>query len=570
VNLRRAFCALVLFIGIFSPISHAAINYWQPLGTVINKAAGFSPGQPTVLYEGNSQLGLGAGNVFKMWYDNVASPYGIYYAESLDGTIWTEDPLNPIIAAVGGGTKVFKNGSTYYLYCGPGNFSGTAISAYTSSDGVTWTLQNATALTPTQTWEGSGVYQLTVCDVVGGTWYGYYSGGSNGTPVYGTGMATSTDGLTWTKPSNPSRVDSMSTGTFLSGAPWTGGGNFTFAKVNGRYYGWSQTTQKNYPNAVLPVYSLPSDIMRWSAPSAAGPWTPTGTLTYYRNASTEGVNSGKGQVADPTILEVAGVTHLFYTAVPDGTAEATTGYINHATASAPLATLVNTYEGVQNIPIPFPGGTKSLNFGLLASDNFTRADANPIGGNWTRFSSSAGFVAAQLLSNSFASSTVNSNPDSFWNAATWPNDQWSQITIKALGTSTDTVLPLLRVNTSGVLTAYRIHWTGKAGTTSASIIDQRLASGTYTDLTDRTPSVVLQIGDAITACVVGAVIDVYLNGYLVSVVVDATPITSGAAGASVDPAAAIANAELSAWAGGNANVIPNYPSSGALFFGSIP
>jgi hypothetical protein len=102
-----------------------------------------SQGQATVLFEGNSQLGLGAGNVFKMWYVNVASPFGLYYAESLNGTSWTQSPSNPIIAGVGCGPKVFKHNGTYYLYVGPGNFSGTSISAYTSTDGVTWTLQNA-------------------------------------------------------------------------------------------------------------------------------------------------------------------------------------------------------------------------------------------------------------------------------------------------------------------------------------------------------------------------------------------------------------------------------------------
>src|ERR1035437_2232657 len=150
------------FLFLLAVPLHATNNYWQRQGTVISHVSTtFYPGQPNVLFEGGSQLGLGAGNVFKMWYENATSPYGIYYAESLDGTTWTQDPSNPIIAAVGGGVKIFKHAGTYYLYGGP-NWSGSVIYAYTSTNGVTWTLQNAIALVPSQTWENGGIYQLAV------------------------------------------------------------------------------------------------------------------------------------------------------------------------------------------------------------------------------------------------------------------------------------------------------------------------------------------------------------------------------------------------------------------------
>src|ERR1035437_8915998 len=233
--MRRLLHFAFLFL-LASPCVHAATNYWQRQGTVISHVSTtFYPGQPNVLFEGGSQLGLGAGNVFKMWYENATSPYGIYYAESLDGTTWTQDPSNPIIAAVGGGVKIFKHAGTYYLYGGP-NWSGSVIYAYTSTNGVTWTLQNAIALVPSQTWENGGIYQLAVVDVVGGTWYGYYCGFSSNTSGFLEGLATSTDGIHWTKDAgNP--VASMSSGTFTSGGTWSGSGNFTFQKVNGKYYG---------------------------------------------------------------------------------------------------------------------------------------------------------------------------------------------------------------------------------------------------------------------------------------------------------------------------------------------
>src|SRR6185437_6686549 len=229
-----------------------SFNVWQPQGAVISHSSTtIYPANPNVLYEGTSQLGL-SGTVFKMWYCNIQTPFGIYYAESSDGVSWTQDSGNPIISS-GYYPKVFKNGGTYYLYC---NSSANAnVRAYTSTDGVTWTLQNATALTPTQSWENSAVYQLCVAGIDSrGTWWGYYSGGNANNSGYLEGQATSTDGVNWTKnPSNP--VASMSSGTLSSGASWLGSSNFAFEKVGNTYYGWSQIQLINCPGAPGPGVS---------------------------------------------------------------------------------------------------------------------------------------------------------------------------------------------------------------------------------------------------------------------------------------------------------------------------
>jgi hypothetical protein len=560
---------LFAFLFLLALPLHAQFNPWVNQGTVIGTGVVASPGQPTVIYEANPQLisANGDGKVFKMWYENVASPYGIYYAESNTGLPgdWTQDSGNPIIALIGGGVKVFKNSTTYYLYAGPGNFSGTAIFAYTCTDGTgtNFVLQNATAVVPGSAgaWDSYLVEQLGVNAVVGGTWYGYYTGTKSGVNGYLEGLATSTDGLTWSKDAgNP--IASMSGGTLANGQPYLGSSNFTFTKVGATYYGWSQTEDTAFPEAVSAGYNLPSDIMRWSAPAANGPWTPLGTFTYYRTVASEGVGSGKGQVADPSIVFALGNAYLFYTAVSDGTNELTTGVINGAVATGVSATqLVSSYEGVQNVPIM---AGPSLNLNILAHDNFTRANANPIAGNWTAFSSTSGYTTAQILSDVFTSSTVGTNSDSYWNALSWANNQWSQITVAA-DANTSYVGAFVRASTAGALTTYRPYWVGTLGSPGTWSL-QRVVAGSYAGIA--TGTLTMSASDTLLSVAIGTNIMLYWDGLLMANVSDSN-ISSGAPGATTNPSTAFTDTSISAWSGGSFTNAPAIPQIGgnAFWFG---
>lgn len=541
----RRFLPLLLLL--FCPLpASAQFNPWVNQGTVISTSVVASPGQPNVFYEANPQLisANGDGKVFKMWYDNAASPYGLYYAESNDGLTWTQDPGNPIVAGLVA-VKLFKYGTTYYLYANPG-WGGTAIKAYTCTDGTgtNFTLQNSTALVSGSggAWDSAGLEQLGVAAVVSGTWYGYYTGWDSAFVGYLSGLATSTDGLTWASDSgNP--IAALDAGTLANGQPYLGSGNFTFAKVGATYYTWSQTATTSFPGSLTVAFNLPSDIMRWSAPAANGPWTPLGTLTYYRTVASEGVGDGLGQVADPSIVFALGNAYLFYTAVANGTIEATTGVINAAIATGTTpAQLVSSYEGVRNVPIAV---NPSLNLNVLASDDFLRADANPIGGNWSPFQSSPGYTTAQLLSHAFASSTV-ANSDSFWNALSWANDQWSQITVGVCAASS-TVGIDLRASTSGALNVYRLFWTGSTGSPGTWTI-QTVVSGSYDPRLSGTLTV--NVGDTLTGVVVGTNIMFYWNGLLLGILSDSS-VGSGAPGALVNPTTSVSNATITSWSGGN-------------------
>lgn len=59
--------------------------------------------------------------------------------------------------------------------------------------------------------------------------------------------------------------------------------------------------------------------------------------------------------------------------------------------------------------------------GVAVTDDFNRANANPIGGNWSAVS---GWTGAQIVSNAVSSTAPAAI---YWNAATFANNQYSQV-----------------------------------------------------------------------------------------------------------------------------------------------
>lgn len=525
-----------------------AFNVWTPQGTIT--LTGTAPSQPNVIFEGNAQIL--SGNVFKMWYQvgGVApgAGQGMFYAESTDGINFTAYGTNPVILDVWG-LKVFKNGSTYYCYCVPSYASSTTQLVYTSSDGLTWTEQSPTQTinTTNSPWAtGNSVGQLGVAGQdSNGTWHGYYYGrvgSTEATTYFPTGHATSPDLINWT-PVAGNPVPAFT--------PWPGigSGNFTFLKINGIYYGWSQTALPNEGNAQQSPGNgnVPTDLWRWSSASPAGPWTFLGPgSTLYRSLTSEGVNSGKGQIGDPSIVFDGTNMWMYYSATTDGTL-GTSYTVNVAkAASTTPAQLVETYEGVFNVPI---SGNPSLNLNVLASDNFQRANASPIGGNW---SPEVAGKTAKIVSDVVTNVTVSTQGDSYWNALTWNADQWSQVTVSSF-TASGFIGPSVRMSTSGADTSYKFVGavTGSGvGTLGNWLLAKRVA-GTQTTLF--TAPLTVSAGDVLLLVVIGTNLYVYYNGTMVCTVSDSS-ISSGAPGFNVDATSASpslqANASISAWSGG--------------------
>ena len=311
---------------------------WTRQGTVIAKTIGNGGGaqEPSVLYDTNPQI-LSAnpdGKIFKMWYTNGwTNPVVINYAESSDGITWTQYSSNPVINNGADNSLhgfVFRSRSTYYAYIGNdlGANNGTTVQfdLWQSSNGVSWSLTNAAVLTTgaISTWDNLEIANPVVW-VQGSIWYMLYSARA-GANSYSTGLATSPDGVVWTKYiSNP----------VITNLPAQAANGKNVILAGGLYYLWGATT---------PSSTLPTDISLWSSPDLHT-WTPaTNNPIYERVLVDEGVNMAVGQVSDPSLVEVNGTTYLYYDATPAQSAGNI--HINAATVPYTMIQLLQVIFGV--------------------------------------------------------------------------------------------------------------------------------------------------------------------------------------------------------------------------------
>ena len=162
---------------------------------------------PWVLYEDG---------VYKMWYtrDGIAGTAGanqqIGYATSPDGINWTKYSGNPVLSPSPGlwdgfqvnGGRVVHVGSSYVMYYEgeQSQSSSYAIGVATSKDGVHWT-KTGKATIQSHGWDKFQV--IGGVAYLNGSYVALYAGG-NGTTTNSIGIASSVDGVNWTPfTSNP-------------------------------------------------------------------------------------------------------------------------------------------------------------------------------------------------------------------------------------------------------------------------------------------------------------------------------------------------------------------------------
>jgi hypothetical protein len=506
---------------------------WQKKGIVIRPATSdLTPNsqsgteEPTVIFEGSAQIL--SGNVFKMWF--TGGNTGICYAESLDGLTWARRGTAVIASRQHG--RVFKHGSTYYAYNSDFTSPGNAIYAYTSPDGIVWTLQSSTALVPTAgaAFDHFSVYELNPFFVDGnGTWHGAYCGQPTAfTDSFSTGFATSTDGLSWTKSNTTAAILNF--------------GNADVHIINGTYVAWGHPTLLGqggpFPN------EQPTDGARSISPDGGNTWG-TVLFTLPRTQKIEGVSYFNGQVADVSLVEVAGKTYCYYTAASDGTGSGGgTGYpeytVNVAIANMPMASLITTAEG-DLVPI----------FTQTVVDTFSQANENPLssGGKWTSATTAGSIVPAQLISNTVQTTNVGAggnHAQAWYTGASFPNNQYAEITASA-----DPASGFISVGvrgTSGVDTSYHAAIGGPLNGTTTIYIVLRQA-GVQTVLVG--PMVVTgAVGDVYRLAALGSTISVYQNGVLVGSIVDTT-LTTGIPSLFVQAVTTAASATITKFAAGS-------------------
>ncbi len=150
------------------------------------------------------------GNIYKMHFNGLRENYGqssTGLAISTDGIKWQkfsnpvlpDDSLNQYHI---GTETVLKVGGTYYLYYGASpvnNYDAFTINLATSADGITWTkYQGNPILTASLSWEGIGItYPSVIYD--GNQFVMIYENSARDKE----GIAYSSDGIHWTKNQNP-------------------------------------------------------------------------------------------------------------------------------------------------------------------------------------------------------------------------------------------------------------------------------------------------------------------------------------------------------------------------------
>jgi len=147
--------------------------------------------------------------LYKMWYEG-SSDYDVRqlgYATSTDGITWNKYGGNPVLQAgpegydqhVAGHGSVLHEGNEYKLWYHATGDQGAIIAYATSPDGITWTKQGPVLL-PTAGWD-EFVWGPSVLNLNGTYWMWYSGAGSLLSPSIG--VATSPDGINWTRLPDP-------------------------------------------------------------------------------------------------------------------------------------------------------------------------------------------------------------------------------------------------------------------------------------------------------------------------------------------------------------------------------
>jgi hypothetical protein len=192
----------------------------------------------------------------------------------------------------------------------------------------------------------------------------------------------------------------------------------------------------------------------------------------------------------------------------------------------------------------------------LASYDFSTFPENPLsdGGNFTKPS---GFSACQVPTVNFCDATVVSTVcGAIYTGISWPNGQYSEVTIANHSSNSDTLFIALRSDTTGN-NNYTLNFTGPSGTPQTPTIFKTV-SGSGTLLVSGSP-ITFNNTDVIRFLVSGSSFSVYQNGVLIpSLNVSDSSLASGTPGFGFFVGSgSVGNVGINLWAGGNLLTSPS-------------
>jgi hypothetical protein len=410
------------------------------------------------------------------------------------------------------------------MYVQPGSGPGTATFAlHTSTDRINWTLVSSTilALGTSGAWDDEVLWAFNpVAEQIGGLYYALYAAGADAaTQSVSTGVATSPDLLNWTKyVGNPVLVRTYQTqAVYRSGNAW---------------YNWFSTSPVGRSTFALnPIETIryqSIDLLNWTNPVNSA----------HCSQIFEDVNGVVGQCYPNAMLDIGGQAYMYTTSSISDSANPTLYQIGLAIAPVPLAKVITQREDALQ---------------PLVSDGFT-SGVGPLSASWT---TPAGSSALQIVSGNKAEpAAFTTNCRAVRTAEVYTNDHYSEVTIAALVFSSSFIAPMVRYSIAALNGYLGIVAgpSGSLGSAGAKIFKEVAGVGTQIGpAIGITPA----IGDVLRLSVIGNVISLYQNGFLVLQVQDDT-FTTGGPGMMAQAAGTLANTQMSLWAGGNANVTPNY------------
>ena len=192
---------------------------------------------------------------------------------------------------------------------------------------------------------------------------------------------------------------------------------------------------------------------------------------------------------------------------------------------------------------------------VLASDDFNRADENPLASPWA---TQTGLSNTKLLSNRCSYDIMDgSNRGNFYGGVAWPADQWSKAKLYCVSTGGVRQGPALYVRmAAGAITNYRFS-TDHAAATNCNI--SRFVAGVRTTVVDFTQA--WSDGDEWELWVEGpataARLRTFLNGVQKSDTTDNSSIAAGFPGIGVSGNATITSWSIDDWSGGDFNATPS-------------